>query len=108
MSEAKVVTARQVEEWRVAAEKGDVAAQYLLGHAFYFGKGVKKDLEQAVLVAQICRERQRHRPEQSWHVLLAWRRRGERREASGSPVSQISRARQCDGSVQSWDLLPGR
>ena len=37
-----------VEWWRKAADQGHAAAQYKLGVAYYFGRGVEKDDKQAV------------------------------------------------------------
>jgi TPR repeat protein len=39
--------AKTAEYYRKAAEEGDAAAQYTLGFAYHFGKGVAKDYAEA-------------------------------------------------------------
>ena len=41
-------SADEVKEWRAAAENGDAQAQYNLGRAYFYGKGVAKDEREAV------------------------------------------------------------
>ena len=41
-------TAEEIAEWKEAAEKGDPEAQYNLGVAYSFGRGVPKDDKEAV------------------------------------------------------------
>ncbi len=41
-------TAGEIEEWRVAAEQGHADAQFNLGFAYFRGKGVAQDKNEAV------------------------------------------------------------
>ena len=41
-------TVEDVKSWRLAAEQGDADAQFMLGGAYYEGKGVTKDHAEAV------------------------------------------------------------
>ncbi|MDA7968831.1 MAG: trypsin-like peptidase domain-containing protein [Gammaproteobacteria bacterium] len=41
-------SAKEVEEWRAAAEKGDAEAQYKLAKAYFYGAGVAKNTREVV------------------------------------------------------------
>ncbi len=71
--------ARAVAEWRPAAIKGDASAQYGLGQAYLYGRGVPTDLKQARLWFEKAAA-QGHTPAQDNLGLLLFQE-GERQAA---------------------------